>query len=158
MSSDPISTAYLVNASHQSVCLYVNIARQRLGKDVTAATNTHNSRISGRIILSAVRVVSKESLWVRLCIPLLLLVNGSVNTFPRHRGNVGGVVYYAVHVVSKKEGDYFFPELLVKETLRHERIWEMKPHVQVGLISLRLYKGNNKLRDWKNVFTLHIPP
>jgi hypothetical protein len=28
----------------------------------------------------------------------------------------------------------------------------------VGLISLRLYKENNKLRDWKTVFTPHIPP
>jgi hypothetical protein len=27
-----------------------------------------------------------------------------------------------------------------------------------GLISLWPYKENNKLRDWKNVFTLHIPP
>jgi hypothetical protein len=27
-----------------------------------------------------------------------------------------------------------------------------------GLLSLRLYKENNKLQDWKNVFTLHIPP
>jgi hypothetical protein len=27
-----------------------------------------------------------------------------------------------------------------------------------GLISLWLYKGNYKLRDWKNVFTLYIPP
>jgi hypothetical protein len=27
-----------------------------------------------------------------------------------------------------------------------------------GVISLWLYKENNKLRDWKNVFTLHIPP
>jgi hypothetical protein len=27
-----------------------------------------------------------------------------------------------------------------------------------GLISLWLYKENNKLRDLKNVFTLHIPP
>jgi hypothetical protein len=27
-----------------------------------------------------------------------------------------------------------------------------------GLISLWLYKENNKLRDWKSVFTLHIPP
>jgi hypothetical protein len=26
-----------------------------------------------------------------------------------------------------------------------------------GLISLWLYKENNNLRDWKNVFTLHIP-
>jgi hypothetical protein len=27
-----------------------------------------------------------------------------------------------------------------------------------GLISLWLCKENNKLRDWKNVFALHIPP
>jgi hypothetical protein len=27
-----------------------------------------------------------------------------------------------------------------------------------GLISLWLYKENNKLWDWKNVFILHIPP
>jgi hypothetical protein len=27
----------------------------------------------------------------------------------------------------------------------------------MGLISLWLYKENNKLRDWKNAFTLHIP-
>jgi hypothetical protein len=27
-----------------------------------------------------------------------------------------------------------------------------------GLISLWLYEANNKLRDWKNVFTLHVPP
>jgi hypothetical protein len=41
---EPISTAHFVNPSHQSVCLYVYIpvvGRQRLGKNVTAATNTH---------------------------------------------------------------------------------------------------------------------
>jgi hypothetical protein len=27
-----------------------------------------------------------------------------------------------------------------------------------GLVSLWLYKENNELRDWENVFTLHIPP
>jgi hypothetical protein len=40
----PISTAYLLNPHHQSVCLYVYpsvVTRQRLGKIVTAATNTH---------------------------------------------------------------------------------------------------------------------
>jgi hypothetical protein len=30
--------------------------------------------------------------------------------------------------------------------------------IRGGLISLWLYKENNKLRDWKNVFTLHISP
>jgi hypothetical protein len=33
----------------------------------------------------------------------------------------------------------------------------VKPNIRVGLISLWLYKENNKLRDWKNVFTLHTP-
>jgi Zn-finger protein len=39
---------------------------------------------------------------VGLCIPLSLLGNGSVNTFPREQRIVGGVVFYMVHVVSKK--------------------------------------------------------
>jgi hypothetical protein len=37
-------TGYFVNLSHQSVFLYVYpllVARQRLGKNITAATNTH---------------------------------------------------------------------------------------------------------------------
>jgi hypothetical protein len=44
MAPEPISMAYLINPSYQSVCLYVYppiAARQRLGKNVTAATNTH---------------------------------------------------------------------------------------------------------------------
>jgi hypothetical protein len=43
MAPDPISTAYLVK---QSVCLYAYpyiVARQRLGKNITAATNTHET-------------------------------------------------------------------------------------------------------------------
>jgi hypothetical protein len=42
MAPEPISTAYVINLPHQSVCLYpLIVARQRLGKNVTAATNTH---------------------------------------------------------------------------------------------------------------------
>jgi hypothetical protein len=40
---EPTSTAYFINPSHQSVCLYVHpsiVTRQRLGKHVTAAKNT----------------------------------------------------------------------------------------------------------------------
>jgi hypothetical protein len=36
------------------------------------------------------------------CVSLPLLGNGSVNTFPRQRGIVGGLVFYAVLVVSKE--------------------------------------------------------
>jgi hypothetical protein len=44
MAPEPISTAFFINPSHQSVCLYVYppfVARQRLGKIFTAATKTH---------------------------------------------------------------------------------------------------------------------
>jgi hypothetical protein len=44
MACEPISTAYFVNPPPISLCLYVYPAIgpwQRLGKNVTAATNTH---------------------------------------------------------------------------------------------------------------------
>jgi hypothetical protein len=58
MASEPMLTAYFINPSHQSVCLYMyprivarqllgknptNVTRQRLGKNFTAATNTHGT-------------------------------------------------------------------------------------------------------------------
>jgi hypothetical protein len=63
---EPISTAYLINPSYQSVCLYVypsTVARQWLGKNVSAAmnTNVNTRRIVGRVVFYAVRVVSTES-------------------------------------------------------------------------------------------------
>jgi hypothetical protein len=44
------------------VSAYVSliVARQRLSKNVTAATSTHNTRIIGRVVFCAVRVVSRE--------------------------------------------------------------------------------------------------
>jgi hypothetical protein len=44
MAPELISTAYFINPFYQSVCQYVYppiVARQRLGKNVTAATDTH---------------------------------------------------------------------------------------------------------------------
>jgi hypothetical protein len=44
MTPETISRAYLIDPSHQSVCLYVYppiVARQRLGRNVTQTTNTH---------------------------------------------------------------------------------------------------------------------
>jgi hypothetical protein len=44
MTPEPISTAYFINPSHQTVCLHVyppNVVRQRFGKNVNAATNIH---------------------------------------------------------------------------------------------------------------------
>jgi hypothetical protein len=119
------------NHSDQSVCVYVCVsllslqcngsvkciplfgARRRLGKHVPAAMNARNNRrINGRVIFYAIRVLWKESLWVCLCIPLSLLNNNYVRTFLRQRIIVGEVVFFGIRVVSKKVGDYFFPELI----------------------------------------------
>jgi starvation-inducible outer membrane lipoprotein len=46
MAPEPISKEYFINPSHQSVSLYVYppvVARQRLGKIVTATTNTQKT-------------------------------------------------------------------------------------------------------------------
>jgi hypothetical protein len=70
---EPIWTAYFINPSHQSVCLCILIvARQRLGKHVSAATNTRSSTRNIGFVCS----------WVCLCIPLSLPGNGSVKTPP----------------------------------------------------------------------------
>jgi hypothetical protein len=76
------------------------VARQRLAKHVPVATNTRNRKIVGRV--GTIRVVSKESLWVCLCIPLSLLGNGSANIFLRQRIIVAVIVSFAVRVVSKE--------------------------------------------------------
>jgi hypothetical protein len=93
---------------HKSLCLYVYppiIARQRLGKHVSAATSTRNNKSTvGRVIFYAVRVLSKESVY-----PLSLLGNISVETFPMQRSIAGGVVFYAVRVVSKESKQSILP-------------------------------------------------
>jgi hypothetical protein len=80
-----VCVSILLLQSNGSVkCIPPFGARQRLGKHVSAATNTpNNRRIVGLIIFYAVRVLSKESLGVCLCIPLSLLGNKSVKIFPR---------------------------------------------------------------------------
>jgi hypothetical protein len=56
-----------------------------------------------------VRVLSKEILRVRLRIPLLLIDKNSVKTFPQQRRIVGGVVSYAIRVVSKESRRLVLP-------------------------------------------------
>jgi hypothetical protein len=75
MAPEPITMAYFMKISHQSVCLYVYlpvvarqwlgknhpvIVKQQLGKNVTTANEyAHNSRrIVGRVIFYAAQVVS----------------------------------------------------------------------------------------------------
>jgi hypothetical protein len=89
MAPEPISTAYFINPSRQSVSGCVSIlslqgnglikfippfsTTQRLGKHFPVATNTRcYMRIVGRVIFYAVRVLSKKSLWNYLCIPPII--------------------------------------------------------------------------------------
>jgi hypothetical protein len=63
MAPEPISMAYFLHPSHQSVCLYAyspTVARHRLGKKVTSATKTH-AAIEKRLDMSySVRSVSYQ--------------------------------------------------------------------------------------------------
>jgi hypothetical protein len=68
-------------------CIRPFIARQRSGKHVPAEKITRNNR----------NIIG----WVCLCIPLSLLGNNSVKTFPRP-WRIVGVVFYAVRVVLKE--------------------------------------------------------
>jgi lysylphosphatidylglycerol synthetase-like protein (DUF2156 family) len=86
MSPGPISTAYYVSPSLQSVCLYVYrlvFVRQRLDINVTATTNTHATieNIFGWVICYAVYVVSDllSSIASPLTIPLMLTGKGREN-------------------------------------------------------------------------------
>jgi hypothetical protein len=70
------------------MCITPVVARQRPGKNDPAANNTRNStKIVGGMCL---------------CIPLALLGNSLVKTFPWQQNVVGGVVFYAVRVASKE--------------------------------------------------------
>jgi hypothetical protein len=73
---------------------------QRLSKQIPAATNAckYLEELLDASVLS-----------VFLYIPLSLLRNNSVKTFPRQRRIVGGIVFHAVHVASRKVSDYYFP-------------------------------------------------
>jgi hypothetical protein len=77
MAAKPISMAYFINPSLQSVYLYVSMyvcippfcARQRLGKHIPAVTNTcYSRRIVGHIIFYVGCLLSKEGLWGSVCV------------------------------------------------------------------------------------------
>jgi hypothetical protein len=109
MEPKSISMAYFINfpiSQCVCMCIHLIVARQRLGKNLPAAKNTcNNRRIVGGVVFYTVPVVSRES----LCVHLLLLGNGSLNTCQRQRRFVVGVVFYAVRVVSKKSKRLVLP-------------------------------------------------
>jgi hypothetical protein len=103
MEPETISAPHFINPSHQSVCLYLCIPLSLLVKTLPRQLIRTQSKTNiVRVVFCALRNVSEESLWVFLLIPLSLLGNGSVNTFPRQRRIVGGVVSCAAHIVSKE--------------------------------------------------------
>jgi hypothetical protein len=82
MAAEPISTAYFINPFHLFVCLYVYptiVARQWPLNTFPLQRIHATEEIIGYGLFYTIRIVSKESLWVWLRIPLLLLGNGSVN-------------------------------------------------------------------------------
>jgi hypothetical protein len=100
MAPELISTAYFINPSHQSVCLYVypsTFARQGLSKNVTAATNTRNNRIFGRIIFCVVHI-SKESR--QLVLPRTSCLLFDRNSGPSHIENVFCTLSSSVSIVT----------------------------------------------------------
>jgi hypothetical protein len=76
-------------------------------KNVTAATNTY-----------AIEELLDASYKWRACgsvvHPPSLLGNGSVNMFPRQQGITGGVIFYAVRVVSKESRRLVLPRTSCK--------------------------------------------
>jgi hypothetical protein len=105
--SESISGAYLINISHQSVCLYVYHAYTCLVKAwlnwsflVLLGNCWVNSFLRQRTCNNR-RIVRCVYLWVCLRICLSLLGNNSVKTFPQQR-RIGDAVFYAVRVVSKE--------------------------------------------------------
>jgi hypothetical protein len=126
MTTEPISTTYLINPSHQSVCLsmypsYGCKATARLDTSTSLLSVVGNSSVNmfprKRIqtieelldaSFSMRSVISKESLWVHVSSYPLLGTN-SVKVFPRKRRISGGVVFYAFRVVSKESTRLFRP-------------------------------------------------
>jgi hypothetical protein len=105
MAPEPFSAAYVMKPSHQSVCLYVYthlVARPRIGKNVTAATNRQATIEQLFDALFSVRHMSYQR---RVCGPVRVLCMCSVITFLRQRRVVGGVLVNAVLLYQRKTGD-----------------------------------------------------
>jgi hypothetical protein len=59
-------------------------------------------------IVARKRIVGRACLWVSLCMPLSLLGNNSVKTYPRQR-IIAGVVLYSILVISKERKQLVLP-------------------------------------------------
>jgi hypothetical protein len=98
------------------VCMYVHPSNSLLGNSSVKRYHgneyrRNTTRIVWRLIFCAIRVLSMESLWVCLCIPLSSLFNNSVKLFPHHWRIYGGINLYAVLVESKENNRLIFPRI-----------------------------------------------
>jgi hypothetical protein len=148
---EPISAAYFINSSHKSVCISllsllgngsVNcihpfIASQRLGKHVPAA------KIEELLDACVGRGCR--------CIPLSLLGNNSVKTFPRQR-TVGGVVFSAVHVVSKESWRLVLPRTSCYILPLHVSI----VYITVRWFINRTYNHSIANEKWSNFYNKYM--
>jgi hypothetical protein len=132
MAPETISKAYFINAWRQSVYpSYHCYVKHGLDKHVPAAMNTRNHR----------RIVGRVCLWICLCIPLSLLGNNLVKTFPRQLRIVGDVVLYAVRVVSEESRGLVIPRTCFKIKRNRQR--------NISL-SLLLHSCGTVARIWTN--------
>jgi hypothetical protein len=102
MAPEPILTAYFINPSHQSVSVCVLdsiVATQRLGEKHPRCNEYTQQKNWTSFLCGPCRLKAEL---VNVCIPLPFLGNGSVNTFPKQRRIVGGIVFNAVCAVSEK--------------------------------------------------------
>jgi hypothetical protein len=119
------------------MCIPPIVARQWLGKLVPAAPNTCNNRtVVGRVCL---------------CISVLLLNNNSVRMFRRLRRIVGGVVFYAILVVSKQSRRLVLPNIFfVKNTPRATKQEEQpvtwNTHAHRGNHTFKIYNRSHDER------------
>jgi hypothetical protein len=93
------------------LCIPPIVGRQWLSKHIPAVSNTHNRIIVGCIIIYTVFAISKQTLWVCLCIPQLLLGKSSVKMFPQQWRIVGGIILCVVHVISKESKQLVLPRI-----------------------------------------------
>jgi hypothetical protein len=121
MAPEPISTAFSINPSHQSVCLCV----ARLSLLSNSSPHAFPLRVhetknwwTRRFLCSSCRIKGES---VALCIPLSLLGNGSVKSLPRQR-RIVDVVFYAVHSVLK-ENRWLVPPKTSVQQAGWSRVW-----------------------------------
>jgi hypothetical protein len=118
LAPQPISAAYLKTPLSMCLCVYLSYCCQaKARQNVSFLSLLGNGSVN---IFPQRRMHASiwRNCWTRvsvcfLCIPLSLLAYNSVKTFPRQRITFGSVVFYAVHVASRKVSDYYFPEFIV---------------------------------------------